>query len=335
MVEKKSNWETYDYLLKKSKVFNKNRTIATAQSSFLDLIQDNPAYQETAKRNDEIQPMLVTRTSADKCSVQIKPEDQLFIGDLVECYGEHWLVKELFQDEYGLVSGTMWLCNYLCKFQDKDNNIVGLYGVIDDGKYSTTEKNIVTYDSSYNLYLPLTDDTKKFYIDKRLAVGTMFDKNGKEILQVMKIEWIDQQEVNLGAGSHLLKFKLTADVYNPEKDNIDELICDYINIEDTNEIKEETEENKGETTVNLTISGKDSIRIGTSRTYQIDGDIPNDASFEWSINEPSITLSPDGNQCKVSVPLDDNLLGNTIILLASDANLGVSVSKEVEVITIG
>ena len=344
MVKKKSNWNTYDYMLRQSRTSNRKNTINTAQSSFKNLIMDNPAYQENATRNGEIQPMLVTRTSTTECSVQTNPGDLLFIGDLVECYNEKWLVTELFQDEYGLISGKMWLCNYLCNFQNNTPDIVKYYSVIDDGSYSKSEKNITTTDSQYTLYISLDDKTEKLYIDKRLAIGTMYDKNQKKILQVMKIVWIDKQETNFGSGSHLLKIRLSADVYNAEKDNIDELICDYIKedvtteIVETNETTEEiTEETQEKEAINysLTITGKDVLKIGTSRTYKIEGEVPDNINIIWSVNNSKYTLIPDGLQCKVSVPLDGNLIGDKIQLLANDADLGVSVSKEIEVITIG
>lgn len=339
MAEKKSNWEIYDYILRHNRMSGKTHTVNTAQSSFKSITLDNPAYQEDATRNGKVQPMLITRTSTTECSVQINPGDTLFIGDLVECYNEKWLVTELFQDEYGLTSGKMWLCNYLCNFQNNTPNIVKYYSVIDDGSYSKSEKNITTTDSHYTLYISLDNETEKLYIDKRLAIGTMYDKNQKKILQVMKIVWIDKQDVNFGNGSHLLKIRLSADVYNAEKDNIDELICDYIEgiattdvveVEDaTSPIENNTEEHS------LTISGKDTLKIGTSRTYKLEGEIPENINVIWSVNDSKYKLTPDGLQCKISVPLDGDLIGNKIQLLANDADLGVSVSKYIEVITIG
>lgn len=330
MTNSETKWDIYDCILRSNKLSNKKNTIKNAQASFLNIISDNPAFQENAKRNGNIQPMLVTRISTNECSVQVLPGESIFIGDLVECYNENWIVVELFSDEYGMIFGKMWLCNYLCNFQNITSEIFKYYAVIDDGSYSKSEKNIKTTDSYYNLYITLDENTEKLFIDKRLAIGTMYDKNQKKILQVMKIVWIDKQELNFGKGSHLLKIRLSADVFNEEKDNIEYLICDYIEQNIQNTIDENNDSDD-----DIYISGKDTLKIGTSRTYLIEGNSSHN-NYTWIINNEKCKLTYNGLTCKIYIPLDAELIGEKLLLTAIDnSKQDYEITKEVEVINIG
>lgn len=339
----KSNWELYDYYLANRGMANKHQSIRSAVSSFKELTSSNPGYQTDAKRNGEIQPMLITRDK-NTCKVTINPNDELFIGDLVEAYNEHWLVVDMYTDEYGLSTGSMWLCNHIFKFQNHSSKIIECYGVIDDGSYSSLAlKQLTTADADYNFYLPLNEDTDKIYIDKRFAIAKMYNTDGNEIMQVMKITWVDKINNNYGVGSHLLKMRATADVYTKDIDNLEFMVCNYIEPDET---KEQPDVDPGEdippvNDVIMEIGGRDTVRIGTTRTYEIsvsdnEGNQLEGVDIIWNAKyNPICTVIFDGKKCSVSIPLDYNLVGEQIILSAEDTINGVKCDKVVEVISIG
>ena len=300
------------------------------------------AYQKDALRNGELQPIVAKRTKTNICEITIIPGDNMYIGDLIEVFNEKWLCTSLYVDEYGIKYGEIWLCNHKFNFQDHSNKIITKDAIIDDGSYSKSgDKAIPIVDGTYKCYMSLDAESKSLYVDKRLAIDTILDKNGMPILEVGKIKWFDQKTKNFGEGSHLLYFTLADDIYNKEKDNLDFMLCDYIptSTNDGN-IGSSTDE---PTDGYLVISGRDSIRIGTSRTYKViavgsDGntvDVPQE--IEWSIEgNLNITIEPDGSACIVQVPLKDALIGTTILIQCDDKSKKFKVAnKRVAVISIG
>lgn len=336
-----ADWDTYDFYLTRRGTSNRQQSIRSAAASLKELASNSPSYQPAAECNGIVKPILAIRETPQLCKVALLPEDTMYIGDIVKCYDEYWLVVKLFKDEYGLISGEMWLCNHLFRFQNGDGTIIERYGVIDDGTYSNaTEKAITTADAKYPMYIPLDEETEQIYIDKRFCIGTMFNQNREKILQVMKVTWVDIISQNVGAGSHLLKLQLVNDIFNKETDNVQELICDFI-ASDTSE--DNTGNTKEEAITGLyKIDGKDTIRIGGSREYVVsifdnNGNIIEDnIDFKWSIMPSIFTITTEGNSCRVQVPFDDNLIGTEITLsVCDDSNKYLAADKVIEVVTIG
>lgn len=343
MSESGTDWETYDYYLTRRGTSDRRQSIHSANASFKELASSSPSYQPTAKCNGITKPMLAVRESTQICKVSLFPEDSMCIGDIVTCYDENWLVMELYKDEFGLVSGEMWLCNHLFRFQNNSSEIIERYGVVDDGTYSTlSEKSITTADAKYCIYMPLDEQTDRIYIDKRFSIGTMYDQDQEKILQVMKVTWIDKINQNVGEGSHLLKLQTANDIYNKETDNLSQMLCDYIdNDEDehsNNDSDESDENDKGL----ILISGKNTIRIGSSREYfaslvDADGnDINEEIKFIWSVNSAEVKIEFDKSVCKLTVPYNDSLIGEEITLSVRDEdNRYLACDKVIEVVTIG
>ena len=334
-----TDWETYDYYLTRRGTSDRRQSILSANASFKELASSSPSYQPTAKCNGITKPMLAVRESTQICKISLFPEDTMCIGDIVTCYGENWLVMELYKDEFGLVSGEMWLCNHLFRFQNNSSEIIERYGVVDDGTYSNlSEKSITTADAKYSIYMPLDEQTEKIYIDKRFSIGTMYDQNQEKILQVMKVTWIDKINQNVGDGSHLLKLQVSNDIYNKETDNLSQMLCNYI---DSNEehINDESKEN---TEGLILINGKETIRIGSSREYTaslVDANgnsIEEEIELVWTINSTKIEFESNQSTCKITVPFDDSLIGEEITLSVKDKeNRYLACDKVIEVITIG
>lgn len=144
-------------------------------------------------------------------------------------------------------------------------------------------------------------------------------------------------------------FGVNDDAFNPEKDNIEELICDYIEpleipeepIEPVEPVEpdpddsgeklppDETEEEPAEPVKigNLSIEGRATIRIGSGRTYTVkatsyeDGsavEVPNDIAWSIEADESKINIAADtATTCKVTIPEDYNLIGFTFKIKCS------------------
>jgi len=330
-----NGFNLYRHMLASKRCSDLQTDIDDVLSDFEDL-KDTPAYQEDAKRNGKSQPIVVYRKGTYKCKFKVAPGDEMFIGDLVEVLNENWLVMDTQVDEYGMVTGDLWMCNMQFNFQNGTPEIFTRYAILDNGSYTdTTGKPVSTPDAHFTCYISLDDATSHFYIDKRLAIDTIYDSNGEEILQVGKISWLDAKSYNYGEGAHLLAFRLDSDLYDKEKDSILHMICDFIEEEETEGDKDpdgDTEEEEKPTTKGgITIEGKDSLRIGSSRTYKaIFSDLEQepiedieDIDIIWGISGlPNLVVEMSKNryECVVKVPLYEDYIGETITITCGDAS---------------
>lgn len=332
----KNDWKMYDYILGEGSNA-REAAIYGAVSSFLRGIVDDPAYQDDATVNGVITPMAASRKSSLECSIKLSPEEDINIGDMVECLGETWLVVELYIDKVGMRCGVMWLCNTSINFQTgKDGRIYTKKCVVDDGTYSkkSSDPDVFSLANTYKVYMTIDEQTKKMYVDKRIAFGKIFSSDGTEILEVYKVVGIDLKSKNFGSGSHLMVMTMQRDVYNQQTDSIEKNICDVFAQNDTS-VKPS---NNGKT---CEIIGRDVVRIGTSRTFTADfksnesNGVTPVAKWVVTANE-KIKITQDGNTISVSVPLDASLVGEIILIKASDVGTEYAeCEKKVQVITVG
>ncbi len=310
------------------------------QESFAETIQQSPAYQEDAEVNGNPQPIVATRKDTNKCDVTVIPGDRLYIGDLVKVFNEYWICVEMYVDEFGMYYGELWMCNHIFCYQDFELNIIHKYAILDDGSYSSgNDKAIKVTDNSFNCYVSLDDESRALFIDKRLGISVIYDKNGKEVLEVGKIKWIDIKSRNFGEGSHLMVFGINEDSYKPDADNIEELICDYQEKSIEDEKLEEpimppddtgdgNESGDGDEKPPvsapaikgmLSIEGRKTIKAGSGRTYSLVAvdkesgdtiDAPEDAEWSIDFDGSGVLIAPSGATCKVTVKESDSLIGS-------------------------
>lgn len=306
-----------------------------AKESFAETIQQSPAYQQDAEVNGNPQPIVATRKDTNKCDVTVIPRDTLYIGDLVKVFDEYWICIEKYIDEFGMQYAELWMCNHIFCYQDFDLNVIHKHAILDDGSYSKgNDKAIAVADNYFNCYVSLDDESRALFIDKRLGISVIYDKNGKEVLDVGKIKWVDIKSRNFGAGSHLMVFGINEDPYNSSTDNIELLICDYREKKDDKELPDisgdtETPNESLDTNSDdnfiangwLLIDGRKTIRIGSGRTYTVSA-IDKDSGktvgapegIEWSVNNKGISIEQNGATCKVSVKEDDDLVGTIFVI---------------------
>jgi len=222
-------WETQKRLLGESVKSRQNHARRLAVKTLTAIERNSAAYQADAKRNGELQPMLIVRMKPTECRITLFPDMQLFTGDYVDCFSDRWLVTEVFTDENTNRFAKALLCNHMFKFQNGTADIIKRLGVISDSNHlNRNERQLPLENGWYQGYLPLDDDTKKIFVDKRFALGTAFNNRGEQILSVIKVVWLDQTTANLSEGDSLMKLRLEIDVFNPQADNINKMICDYI-----------------------------------------------------------------------------------------------------------
>lgn len=188
-------------------------------------------YQSTTMRNGTTQSFIVTRGERnDECFIIAMPDEVVNVGDIIDCYGQKWIVIEVSPVNTLQYRGKMKLCNHLFRFQNFTSTIYERWGVLDPGVYSTTTtaKELMEIPNrQYKVYLPYDDNTKLLYVDKRFATSIMYNAAGEQVLTVYRFTAFDDVCESWGSGKLLVMYA-KSDAYNAATDNIETLICDYI-----------------------------------------------------------------------------------------------------------
>lgn len=327
-------WKLYETRLNAYGETPIEREIEKAKEDFRREALKNPSYQKVIMNGEE-EELLVTRTEVpEKFKITAFPDKDIVPGDYVELWDEIFIITQTRVQNTLNKTGYMMLCNNLFRWQDFDGSIIEKWGVLDSGVYSTTirgEKDLKYLNKQYKIIFPLDEDTEKLFIDKRLAVDTMYDRFGKQILNVYQITGFDSTSESFGKGGHILYLNIRSDEYNSNTDNIELRICDY------KTISEDTE--NPENLLNCEIVGSDYIRIGTSRKYKsgffdVEGNEVSEIVPSWEyINETEgITATTcDDGRFEVVVNDDRSLVGNSVeIGLSADGY--ISTNKTISII---
>lgn len=281
-------------------------------------------YDEiNATRNGVQQGFLVTTTEYGfQGQVRALPGDELNIGDLIGFAGEDWIVTDVTPVNPFYRMGIMKLCNYTLRFQNFSHTIYERRVSIDGGAYATYVKGdtrIQYGNEKATVYLPYDEATKKLLIDKRISIGTLFDKRGVEILQCYKIIGVDYRTVSFGKDAHLMILHIEQDAYSPVADNFDEGICDYIP-------ESSDEHTPGEDLKSCKIEGTCKVRVGFSRTlaanFFINAELVDGITPSWSVTPEisGVTYTTAQNYLKFRVADDPALIGSVLEVTLTDEN---------------
>lgn len=300
----------------------RERSLNQTAADFERLIQDNPNYVGDCTRNGVPQRFMIARSDAlYKANITAFPGEELYPGDVIEAFGEHWVCYQTRVANALQISGIIWLCNHLFRWQNHSSEIIERWGVLDPGVYSTNKTGgyeVNTTDVQYKIYLPLDEDTKWLYVDKRIATGSKYDANGKEILEVYKLTRVDMTSQAYGKGAHLLLLNIRSDDYIAETDDLTERICDYVSPDTSNGVQEDATaaQHAGPSRRSIQISGRTTIRSGGTRLYTTDLM----TTPKWSItpNADGIALSLEGNAARLTVDAVDELIGTSVTIRAED-----------------
>lgn len=324
------DWGLYERSLTVYGNTDKERALNIAKEDFERDAVMNPGYRPDALRNGEPQRFLVDRTeSSYKNKIIAFPGDELYVGDLVTLGDTTLIIQECRPLNELQTVGTGWICNLNLRWQNHTPDIIQRWAVLDSGVYSTTKTGnemVQEPDKQFKLYLPFDEDTAKLFVDKRLAVDTRYDQQGDLILEVYKITALNRVARSYGIGGHLLILEVRSDEYSASRDNLEELICDYIapSSDPTTDLS------------GLEIVGRDSVALSGSRkfTVQYDGDPALVTPVVWSVFPvlSGVTLNADGASAKLVVSDSAELVGAELTLTATCGASQYVATKKVEVV---
>ncbi len=239
------------------------------------------------------------------------PNETFIAGQYVIFNDMTWLILNADNDNEVYTDGNMQQCNLKLKWQNNANKIVEKQAVVlSASQYNTGEETTKTITLGYNqlmIYMPLDKDTVELKSDKRFFID-----NNTIQPKTYKLTRVDTVTMSYqGIGCILLV--VTEDQFNPDTDSIENWICDYIKVDNT-----ETNTSP----IEISYTGEPVVKIGRSKTFKVE----NSNSVEFSLTVPSIftdkiTLEQTSdNSCKVKVENDSILVGSTFKLTATGAN---------------
>ena len=231
----------------------------------------------------------------------------------VKCDGNLWLIMTKPANNKMYEKVSLYLCNYIAKWQDTNGNIIYKpFFVSNASQYNSGEVGNKTIVIGYNqllVYTSLDEDTVDFNREKRLFI----DYNTTNPLPY-KTTRVDTVSYSFGEG-RVLTLILTENQYNPATDNIDLMICDYTSPAPTPPTP---------TNIEIIYAGQPQIRCGGSIktfTANTENEITIWSKVCTADQEDYIVLTPDADdskKCKVKCLANDLLIGSSFRLQCTD-----------------
>ena len=209
--------------------------------------------------------------------------------------GLYWICTEVMCKSGLYYDGKLTRCNNILKWQDENKHIFE-YPVFDinSTQYNSGEfgDKTMTLGSSQHLLTIVADENTialnhghRFFWDRNTVDPTVF-----------KLTQNDTTAVNYDRG--IVKLTVTEDQYNPKTDSIENWLCDYFKV----------------STVTITYSGNPTIRVGGTKTLNVD----TTETVTWSVeSDVGATIIPNGNSVKVKCPNDMSFVDKTITVKAT------------------
>ena len=209
--------------------------------------------------------------------------------------GLYWICTEVMCKSGLYYDGKLTRCNNILKWQD-ENKYIFEYPVFDinSTQYNSGEfgDKTMTLGSSQHLLTIVADENTialnhghRFFWDRNTVDPTVF-----------KLTQNDTTAVNYDRG--IVKLTVTEDQYNPKTDSIENWLCDYFKV----------------STVTITYSGNPTIRVGGTKTLNVD----TTETVTWSVeSDVGATIIPNGNSAKVKCPNDMSFVDKTITVKAT------------------
>ena len=219
----------------------------------------------------------------------------------------YWICTEVMCKSKLYYEGKLTRCNNFLKWQD-DSGKIFEYPIFDINgtQYNSGTKGdkVLTLASSQHIITIIADENtivldhdKRFFHDRNTKSPTVF-----------KLTQNDTTALNYDKG--LLHITVTEDEFNPDTDSIENWLCDYF--------KPEIPTTKD---IEITFNGEPIIRSGGSaKTFKADNAYSvNLWELELlSIQKDFVSLSYEGNTCKVRCKQNDNLVGTKFTLKCQD-----------------
>lgn len=302
----------------------RERLINSTKSDVLSKIINSPSCKSVLIDGVSNNLVVINTNNNRVKTFQSMPNKSYPLGTTIDYSNYKWLITDINEDAEIYQSGVLKQCNHLFRFQNHSSDIIEYWGVLEKPQASLDEEKVVsTRGSKLKAYLPYNDDTKKIFVDKRLFIETIFDKDGKEIPVCFVVTDIVSETTNYGNGK-LLELTMEATAKN-ENDSIVEKIANYIS-----PITPKPAPTPDPDLLNCEISGSSILKSGGStrdyvaKFYESDGITLNESIIAvWQfvcLPEHVSFYNTVSNVNSISIQALDNneILGENVKLILTD-----------------
>lgn len=254
------------------------------------------------------------------------------------------MITERDAEDEITVRGRIQICQKQITWQDDNTSeIRSLWATVEKPYYSNLEENKqVSYSTrEFRIQMPFDEYSANLNIGKRLMLEIV---NG--VPKTYRITSIDQMTSRIdynGEQVGFLSFNVEQDLYNPETDNAEKMICDYVPIDNAEEPPEivypPVEDEASKYVLSIDFTGASTIQtggFGKLFTAKIDGEVCESAV--WTLTGDHVpdkiylknavdTVS--NPRCKVVCIDDPKLIGTVIELKVQSGKLTTNVELEV------
>ena len=300
----------------------------------------SPAYKTVEIDGVKHAIEIISTTIANAKTIRSMPGDDFTPGSIVLWSGSHWLITERDADDEITVRGRIEQCKRQVVWQNPaTHTILSRWATVDKPYFSNLSENKMLSISSreFKLQMPYDDETAQLDVGKRLMLE-IIGGNPK----TYRVTCIDQMTERLDRNNALIGFiviNVEQDMYNPETNNKEMMICDYIKDNSGTAAPPVEQQDAGLT---IKYSGDPLVRCGGLGKYftAYSGDVLYEQCI-WAIAGTGVPdrvylgsklTSTTGSRCKVTCTDDKSLIGTKLTLTATKD--GVSTSVEVEVVAI-
>lgn len=305
----------------------------------------SPSYKDVTIDDVSRKLNIISSTVMNQKIIHTLPGEDFAIGSIVYWSKSHWLITERDAEDEITVRGRIQICQKQITWQDDNTyEIRSLWATVEKPYYSNLEENkTLSYSTrEFRIQMPFDEYSANLNIGKRLMLEIV---NG--VPKTYRITSIDQMTSRIdynGEQVGFLSFNVEQDLYNPDTDNAEKMICDYVPIDDTEEDPPEivyppVEDDTSEYELSIDFTGAPTIQtggFGKLFTAKIDGEICEEAVWTLTgdyvsdeIHFKNAADSVSNAKCKVVCADNPKLIGTVITLSVQSGKLTANVELEV------
>lgn len=253
-----------------------------------------------ALRNDVPQDFIIVPTKTG-CNLWARPGETFNIGDIIYYNTLHWLITDInFSDDLTR-SGEMVRCNRQIKWQNrKTGKIVERWCLATKPYTSNIAEGIAIANSNreYKIQLSYDEETIQIDLDRRFLLEVI--DGIPKAYEVTSVDTLTNRYQDIDGG--FLIWNLKQCEYNPATDSAELMIADYF---DPGVLPDDSP-----TLLTCSITGRDTIRRGMSRTYTATfldasgADVSDSVEVMWAIDAAKMSYVQDGNTVRVTLDGD-------------------------------
>lgn len=323
----------------------RDRIVKKAVKDQSKLAPVSPSYKDVTIDDVPRKLNIVSSTVMNQKIIHSLPGEDFVIGSIVYWSKSHWLITERDAEDEITVRGRIQICQKQITWQDdKTHAIHSLWATVEKPYYSNLEENkAMSYSTrEFRIQMPFDEYSANLNIDKRLMLEII---NGEP--KTYRITSIDQMTSRIdynGEQIGFLSFNVEQDLYNPETDNIEKMICNYVPLDDETVepleiVYPPVEDNTPEYVLSINFTGEPTIQtggFGKLFTATIDGETCESAVWTLTGNHipdeihfKNATDSVSNPKCKVVCADNPKLIGTIVTLTVQSGKLTTNVELEV------